>query len=129
MRWVPRFIFGPEGDQETLDLTLPVALWQHGGPSMGTARATATGIPAVSIINRKRTLVVPVRFYEAEWPGVRRLVEWGQTKAPFIWIPEPDYPEKTVYLDAPGVNDLVVPTTDANYPRVSSLALTFRQIA
>lgn len=134
MRWVPTFIFGPADALETLVLTLPVALWTHGGSSMGTRRATATGLPGVSFIHRKRTLVVPIRFYEEEWPAVRRLVEWGQTKAPFIWIPESDFyaqdqvVQTTVYLDAPRVGDVVSPVPDAGYPRVSSLALTFRQI-
>lgn len=134
MRWVPTFIFGPGDALETLALTLPVGLWQHGGPSMGTARRTGTGIPGVSIINRKRILTVPIRFYEEEWPAVRRLIEWGQGKRPFIWIPESDpfaqdqIVQATVYLDAPRVVDLVSPIPDANYPRVSSIALTFRQI-
>lgn len=134
MRWVPTFIFGPADSLETLALTLPVGLWRHGGPSVGTARITGTGIPAVSIINRKRTLTVPVRFYEQEWPAVRRLIEWGQTKAPFIWIPESDpysqdqIVQATVRLDAPRVADIVTPIPDASYPRVSSIALTFRQI-
>lgn len=134
MRWVPTFVFGPADALETLVLTLPVALWQHGAPSMGVHRMTATGIPDVSIIHRKQTLTVPIRFYEEEWPAVRRLVEWGMTKSPFLWIPESDplaqdqIVSATVYLDSPRVADVVSPTPDANYPRVSSLALTFRQI-
>lgn len=134
MRWTPTFIFGPADALETWQASLPVALWQHGGDSRGQARITATGIPDVSIINRKRTLVVPVRFYEEEWPIVRRLVEWGMTKSPFIWIPESDFyaqdqiVQATVYLDSPRVADVVSPIPDANYPRVSSLALTLRQI-
>lgn len=134
MRWTPTFVFGPAESLETLTLSLPVALWLHAGPSMGVARRTATGIPAVSIINRKRTLTVPIRFNEEEWPAVRRLIEWGQTKAPFIWIPDSDpfaqdqLVSATVYLDAPRVGDVIEPEPDSRYPRVSSIALTFRQI-
>lgn len=134
MRWTPTFIFGPADDLETWNARLPVGLWLHGGPSTGVARATGTGIPGVSIINRKRTLVVPVRYFEDEWPPVRRLIEWGQSKASFIWIPESDpyaqdqIVQATVYLDAPRVGDIVSPTPDASYPRVSTIALTFRQI-
>lgn len=134
LRWTPTFIFGPADALETWTARLPVGLWLHGGPSTGISRATATGIPGVSIINRKRTLTVPIRFYEDEWPLVRRLVEWGQSKASFLWIPEsnPEWQDQivsaTVYLDAPGVTDIVTPIPDAAYPRVSSLALTLRQI-
>lgn len=132
MRWTPRFIFGPIGVEETWNARLPVGLWIHGGPSTGIARATATGIPGVSIINRKRTLTVPVRFFEEEWPIVRRLIEWGMTKSSFVWIPDPNATDQivsaTVYLDAPRVADVVTPIPDAAYPRVSVIALTLRQI-
>ncbi len=134
VRWVPTFVFGPADALETLRLTLPVGLWAHGGQSMGTARSTATGIPDVSFINRKRLLTIPVRFTEEEWPAVRRLIEWGQTKSSFVWFPESDpYAQDqivsaTVYLEAPRVADIVSPVPDNSYPRVSSIALTFRQI-
>jgi hypothetical protein len=134
MRWTPTFIFGPAASLETLTLRLPVGLWLHGGPSKGIARATATGVPGVTFTNRKRTLTVPVRFFEDEWPAVRRLIEWGQTKATFIWIPESNpyaqdqIAQAVVTLDAPRVGDVVSPIPDASYPRVSSIDLTFRQI-
>jgi hypothetical protein len=123
MRWTPTFIFGPAASLETLTLRLPVGLWLHGGPSKGIARATATGVPGVTFTNRKRTLTVPVR-----------LIEWGQTKATFIWIPESNpyaqdqIAQAVVTLDAPRVGDVVSPIPDASYPRVSSIDLTFRQI-
>lgn len=134
MRWTPTFMFGPAGDVETLALRLPVALWQHGGPSMGISRTTATGLPGITFTNRKRTLIVPVRFFEDEWPAVRRLIEWGMSKNPFIWIPESDpYAQDqiaaaTVYLDTPRAAELVTPIPNGNYPRVSTIALGFRQI-
>lgn len=134
MRWTPTFIFGPAGDEETLALSLPVGLWLHSGPSNGVARITGTGVPGVTFTNRKRTLLVPVRFYEHEWTAVRRLVKWGQTKASFIWIPESNiYAQDqivsaTVTLDAPRVGGVVTPEPDPQYPRVLTLDLTFRQI-
>ncbi len=134
MRWTPTFIFGPAGDEETLTLRLPVGLWQHGGQSKGVARIAGTGVPAVTFTNRKRILTVPVRLYEDEWPAVRRLVAWGQTKATFIWIPESNphaqdqIVQAVVTLDAPRVGDIVSPEPDAGYPRALSLPLTFRQI-
>lgn len=134
MRWTPTFIFGPAGDEETLQLRLPVGLWIHGGPSKGIARKTSTGVPGITFTNRKRTLTVPVRFYESEWPAIRRLVEWGQTKAPFTWIPESNiYAQDqivstVVTLDSPRVGDVLSPEPDSGYPRVLILDLTFRQL-
>lgn len=135
MRWTPTFVFGPADALETWNARLPVGLWLHGGPSTGIARATGTGIPGVSMISRKRTLTVPVRFYEDEWPAVRRLIEWGMTKAPFTWFPESEFYAQdqlvsaVVYLDSPRVADIVSPLPDPSYPRVSTIALTLRQIA
>jgi hypothetical protein len=132
MRWTPTFMFGPAGDVETLALRLPVGLWRHGGPTKGIWRATATGIPGVTFTNRKRVLIVPVRFYEDEWPAVRRLVEWGQGKNPFVWIPESDpystAGAATVYLESPKIIEVVQPTPDPQFPRVSSIVMSFRQI-
>lgn len=132
MRWTPTFMFGPAGDVETLALRLPVGLWRHSGPTKGIARATATGLPGVTFTHRKRVLIVPVRFYEDEWPAVRRLVEWGQGKNPFTWIPETDpysnVGAATVYLESPKIIEVVQPTPDPQFPRVSSIVLSFRQI-
>lgn len=134
LRWTPTFIFGPEGDLETLELSLPVALWQHSAPSIGITRRTATGVPGVTFKNRQHHITVPIRFTEAEWPAVQRLIEWGQTKAPFLWIPDSDpfsadqLPEATVILAAPRIADVVSPEPDGEYPRVMSIPLTFRQI-
>lgn len=134
MRWTPTFMFGPAGDIEILTLRLPVGLWRHSGPTKGIWRATATGIPDVTFTHRKRVLLVPVRFYEDEWPAVRRLVEWGQGKNPFTWIPESDPLAQdqigavTVYLESPKIVEVVSPVPDATYPRVSSIVLGFRQI-
>lgn len=132
MRWTPTFMFGPAGDIETLALRLPVGLWRHSGPTKGIARATATGLPGITFTHRKRVLIVPVRFYEDEWPAVRRLVEWGQGKNPFTWIPETDpyspVGAMTVYLESPKIIEVVSPTPDPQFPRVASIVMSFRQI-
>lgn len=134
LRWIPTFIFGPAEDLETLALSLPVALWQHSVPTIGVTRKTATGLPGVTFKNRQQMITVPIRFTESEWPAVQRLIEWGQTKAPFIWIPDSDplgadqLPSATVILAAPRIADVVSPEPDGEYPRVMSVPLTFRQI-
>lgn len=134
LRWIPTFIFGPAEALETLALSLPVALWQHSVPTIGVTRKTATGLPGVTFKNRQHMITVPIRFTEAEWPAVQRLIEWGQTKAPFTWIPDSDplgmdqLPSATVVLAAPRISDVVSPEPDGEYPRVMSVPLTFRQI-
>lgn len=135
LRWTPTFVYGPDAAPVTLALSLPVALWRHSSRSVGVMRRTATRIPGVTVSQRTQCLTVPLRFFESEWPAVRALIEWGQTKAPFTWIPDADpYSQDqlpvtaTVTLVSPKVGDPIAPEPDAIYPRVLSLALTFRQI-
>lgn len=129
-QWLSRFTFGPDDDLEVWLPRLPLGLWQHAVPTVGTVRKTGTGLPGVTFGQRQQQLVVPVRFFEDELPVVRRLIEWGQTKAPFLWWPDRNVPgsdELTVILSAPRVGDLVSPEPAA-FPRVSFVNLTFRQL-
>lgn len=134
LRWTPTFIFGPDDELETWAARLPVGLWAHNVPTVGTSRKTATGIPGASLDHRKQLITVPVRFFEDELPIMRRLLEWGWTKAPFIWVPESDpyaqdqIVEASVILHAPTVTDVVSPQRDGQYPRALVLPLTFRQL-
>lgn len=129
--WLSQFTFGPDDDLEVWLPRLPVGLWQHTVPTVGIARKTGTGLPGVTFNQRQQQLVVPVRFFEDEAPAVRRMIEWGQTKAPFLWWPDRNAlgsEEFTVILAAPRVADLVTFEPDGTYPRVSVVNLTFRQI-
>lgn len=131
LRWSSRFTFGPAEALEVFEPALPVGLWQNSVPTIGTARKTGTGLPGVTFGQRQQLLIVPVRYYETEWPAVRRLIEWGQTKAPFLWLPDRgalEIPEVEVILSAPRVADAISPEPDGRYPRVSVLRLTLRQL-
>lgn len=134
LRWTPTFIFGPDDDLETWEAQLPVGLWGHNVPTVGTRRKTATAIPGASLLHRQQLLTVPVRFFEDELPVMRRLLEWGQTKAPFIWVPESNplaqdqIVEASVILVSPKVGEVVTPQRDGQYPRALVLPLTFRQL-
>lgn len=134
LRWTPTFIYGPSEALVTLELSLPVALWQHGSHSVGLIRCTALGAPAVVISQRKQILRVPLRFYESEWPSVRELIAWGQTKAPFVWYPDSDIyaqdqlESAVVVLEAPKVLEALQPEPDADYPRALTLTITLRQL-
>lgn len=133
LQWQSRFTFGPADDLEVWEPLLPVGLWQHSVPTVGVTRKTGTGVPGVTFGQRQQLLVVPVLFYESEWPQMRRLIEWGQTKAPFLWLPDLALPllipEATVILSAPRVADAITPEPHGEYPRVSSVRLTLRQLA
>lgn len=131
-QWQSRFTFGPAGELEVWEPLLPVGLWQHSVPTIGTTRKTATSVPGVTFGQRQQLLVLPVRYYETEWGPMRRLIEWGQTKAPFLWLPDIAtpllVPEVEVILSAPRVADAITPEPDGEYLRVSVLRLTLRQL-
>lgn len=131
LQWQSRFVFGPADALETLELELPIGLWQHSTPTVGISRKTATGVPGVTFQSRQQILIVPVRYTENEAPAVRRLIEWGQTKAPFLWTPDvADFSqllETLVILASPRVGETVVPDQDGEYPRVSVVRLGLRQ--
>lgn len=133
-RWIPKFIYGPADALVTLEFTLPVGVWLHSSKSGGVLRWTATGSPGATVQLRKQCLTMPLRFTEDEWPAVRALLEWGQTKAPFVWYPDSDplnqdqMVSTIVVLEAPKVADPLAPQPDGKYPRMLSLSVTFRQI-
>lgn len=130
-QWLSRFTFGPADDLEVWLPRLAVGLWQNAVPTVGVSRRTATGLPGATLSQRQQQLVVPVRFYEDEAPVVRRLIEWGQSKASFLWWPDRNVfgsDELTVILSAPRLSDVVSPEPDGQLPRVSLVSLTFRQL-
>lgn len=126
IRWLPRFTFGVT----VWEPGLPLGQWNHSMPTKGIGRVTATGIPGVTFQNRQQLLIVPVRFYEAELSDFRALLEWGQSKAPFLWLPDVTQSdlETQVILAAPRVGEIVTPEPDGAYPRVLVQSLTFRQL-
>lgn len=131
LQWQSRFTFGPDDALEIFEPDLPVALWQHSSPTVGISRKTATGVPGVTFGSRQQLLIVPVRYTENEAGIMRRLIEWGQTKAPFLWLPDvsdlTQLVEMRVLLATPRVGETVVPDQDGEYPRVSVVRLGLRQ--
>lgn len=129
-RWVPRFVW-TEG-AETIDesLLLPVGLWRHAGPPVvGGDIESDAGQPASFVVRRTRTLSIPIRFYESEWPTVRRLVQFAQGDVSFAWHPDPDDVRVyDLYLESPAVGEDIAPEPDGVYPRAMSITITVRQV-
>lgn len=129
IRWRPRFVWddGTENDEQ---LALPVGLWDYSFPTVGGEIESDAGFPASYIVRRDRHLAVPVRFYEAEWPIVRALIEYAQqSEAPFLWYPDGEEGESfEVYLEAPALGDDVRPEPDGDYPAVLFLTLVLAKV-
>lgn len=128
LRWTPQFDVGVDG-VESVFLSYPVQVFVHGGRTAGTHRRTATGIPHTAITQRYRTIGLTLRFIEAEWEAVRRMLVWGQTGASFGWHPN-DIPYANdiedvveVYLDSPRVRDGFRPERDPQIPWLMRLSI------
>lgn len=120
MRWRPRFVF----DDQDFTLELPVAPWELEENVVGGSAESAARIVAAFTVRRDYALIIPLRFYEAEWPLIRRLIEYGQTGAPLAWYPAFDeVTSYEIYLDSPEVGREYETPPDGTYPRALSLAI------
>lgn len=117
----PRFVFGTED----FTLELPVAPWDFEENTIGGSAESGAKVITAFTVRRDLTLIIPLRFYESEWPLVRALIEFGVTGQPIDWYP--DYTDTLtvyeVYLDNPAAGDDFEGTPDGVYPRALSLAI------
>jgi hypothetical protein len=118
LRWVPRFIYGP--DNLDFTLTYPVTRWHPGGRSVGRSGKTATNVTGNVITLQKSTLSMNLRFTEDEWwDTVRDFLLWTQHGFPFLWFPNDlvtvEGPVSyEVIVDFPRVADVIAPTRDGS---------------
>lgn len=127
IRWTPRFLWDDDlVNDETLEL--PVGQWRHQPKAIGGDIESDAGYPASFVVRRDHCLYVPVRFFEDEWPTLRRLIAHGQGGGVIYWYPDVDeVTSYEVYLEAPALGDPVEPLPDGEYPAALSLVLTFRK--
>lgn len=125
--WRSIFIYGSSGTAQ-LECSLPVGVWSPTVSTEGVQRLTATGVAGRNRTGRRDILMVPIRFYEIEWPYVEALIIWGQTKAPFEWQPDADDAQVfDVILDSPQVGRGYAPTRDGAFPRMLTILLGLRR--
>lgn len=116
LRWVPRFIYGPDNTDFTL--TYPVMRWNPGARTNGRVAKTATNVTANVKTLRKSTLSMQLRFTEDEWwDYVRDFLLWAQHGYSFLWFPNDlstvEGPVSyEVISDFPRVADAINPTRD-----------------
>ena len=126
MKHRPKFIYGLTGSETTLELTLSQGLWTPADMTIGGSRTSAAGVPCAYIVRRDALLDVTLRFWEAEWPDLYNLIQWGQSSESFLFYPDQD--EGTawqVYLEAPLAGVRFAPTRD-QFSRVHLITLTLR---
>lgn len=129
IQWTPRF-FWDDGIINDETLALPVGRWHHQPKAIGGDIESDAGFPASFVVRRDHCLYVPVRFFEDEWPTLRRMIEHGQAEGQIAWYPDAADLSKvyTVYLESPALGDPVEPVIDGEYPAALSLILVFRRV-
>lgn len=110
-------------------LMLPVRLWTHALKATGGDIESDAAFPASYVVRRDHQLVLPLRFYESEWPEVRALIEYGQTGAPITWFPDLESEDSfDVYFDSPSIEEDIIAVPDATYPRALGLSIVIRRV-
>lgn len=116
----PRFVF----DTEDFTLELPVGPWDFEENTIGGSAESGAKVIAAFTVRRDLALIIPLRFYESEWPLVRALIEFGVTGQPIVWYPDAEEPTNyEIYLDNPSAGDDFEGTPDGIYPRALSLGI------
>lgn len=105
-----RFVYN-DGAGVDFFMLLPARQWLPASKGHGESDTSASGIPAHFEVRRDARLHLPLRFFESEWPSVRRLVEHGQRSGSATWYPDMDVSGTsfTVYVDEPAMGDEIIP--------------------
>ncbi len=126
----PKFTYGVGGSIITYQFKLPQRAWTQGEATIGGRRVAAGGVGASHIVRADELLVVPLRFYESEWPNLVSLVAWGQTEELFTFEPDTlTVPLTTfsVYLHTPAAGTRMQPTRSGLYPKVLEFTIELRR--
>lgn len=129
MNWTPAFVY-TDGDEVDVSLALPIGLWRHRDRSIGGEIESDAAYPAAYTVTTDYLLVLPLRFFEAEWPTVRALIEFGQTGGVIRWYPAAEDEETffDVYLEDPAIGTDFQAIPDPAYPRALALPITVRRV-
>jgi hypothetical protein len=124
----PRFTFTDGAGAVDFTLAHPSKPWVPGTVGVGDSDVSAAGVPAHFEVRRDATLQVSLRFPEAQWPVVRRMVVHGQRSGTIRYYPrsgEGDFFD--VYLLSPAMGEQASPSPGASFG-TWEFQVTFRHI-
>jgi len=129
LQWRPRIVYGGEGTETDLALTLPQRPWTPVGQHTGGSERSAIGIRETYTIRREDLLELRLRLTEAEWPDVYAWIGWAQDSGQsFRWFPDrAASTEHTVDLEAPAAGEEIRPER-TEFGAVFEVSITLRRL-
>jgi hypothetical protein len=126
MKKRPRFVFN-DGTAADITLTYAQRPWRPGSRGVGGSDVSAAGVPEAFEVRRDERLKLRLRFTEAEWTNVRRMIVHGQNAGTITFYPDADLgTNHTVYLDEPKMGEEIDPQpTDTH--GIYEIAITIRR--
>lgn len=106
----PRWVYN-DGSAVDLLMSLPQRPWTFGSNGLGGSDVAASGVPASFEIRRDYFLHLTLRFTEAEWDDVERLVRHLQRSGSATFYPDRDVggTSHTVYGHLPAMGEEIRP--------------------
>lgn len=103
--------------------------WLPGIQGVGAGIAFgASGIPAAWETRKDRTLLIPLRFEESQWPAVRAFLEWAQLGGTFQFYPDNALGTNYVcYLLSPTIDQELRPERDPAYASGMRISIVIRR--
>jgi len=124
----PRWQYN-DGSSVDFQMSLPQRPWDFGFRPIGGSDVSGAGVPESFEIRQEHLLHLTLRFTEAEWSSVRRLVHHLQGSGTADLSPDRDDGSgatHTVYGDSPAMGEEVRPTRGED-PGTLELEITVRR--
>jgi hypothetical protein len=122
----PRWVYD-DGSAVDFSMTLPQLPWDFGSRGIGGSDVAGSGVPASYEIRRDYLLHLTLRFTEAEWTNVERLVRHLQRNGSATLYPDQlQGTTHTVYGELPVMGDEIRPRRSAE-PSTLELDVTVRR--
>jgi hypothetical protein len=123
----PRWVYTDTGGAVDYTMSLPQLAWDFGSRGFGGSDVSGSGVPAAFEVRRDYLLHLTLRFTEAEWDDVERLVRHLQRSGSATFYPDTTAgTNHTVYGDAPKLEEEVRPSRTEE-PSTLTLAITVRR--
>lgn len=106
----PRFVYTDSVGAVDLTLSLPQRPWGYGSMGVGGSDVAGSGVPVSFQIRRDHFLHLTLRFTEAEWDDVERLVRHLQRAGSATFYPDTTAGDNhTVYGHMPAMGEEIRP--------------------